>query len=150
METPAFRTASDRRVGLDFKGVIRDALTLDATVNPDFSQVESDEPQVTINERFEVFFPEKRPFFIENAGYFQTPVNLFFSRRIADPGAGLRLTGKAGRWALGAIGMNDRAPEEFVGSGLTREPDAGIGVVRAQREIGRESAVGVRVSDRQR
>src|SRR6266496_5271320 len=148
-EVPAFRTANDRRVGLDAKAVLRDALTLDATVNPDFSQVESDEPQVTINERFETFFPEKRPFFIENAGYFQTPVNLFFSRRITDPGAGARLTTKAGRWALGAIGMNDRAPEEFVGSGLPAEPRAGIGVIRAQREIGRESAVGLLVSNRQ-
>ncbi len=148
-EVPAFRHASDRRLGLDLKTVVRDAVTLDGTVNPDFSQVESDEPQVTINERFEVFFPEKRPFFIENAGYFQTPVNLFFSRRITDPGAGGRVTTKAGRWALGAIGMNDRAPEEFVGSGLTHEPNAGIGVVRAQREIGRESAVGLLVSNRQ-
>ena len=147
-EVPAFRKATDRRLGLDLKTVVRDAVTLDGTVNPDFSQVESDEPQVTINERFEVFFPEKRPFFIENAGYFQTPVNLFFSRRITDPGAGARVTTKAGRWALGAIGMNDRAPEEFVGSGLTREPNAGIGVVRAQREIGRESAVGLLVSNR--
>ena len=149
LEAPAFRKATDRRLGLDLKTVVRDAVTLDGTVNPDFSQVESDEPQVTINERFEVFFPEKRPFFIENAGYFQTPVNLFFSRRITDPGAGARLTTKAGRWALGMIGMNDRAPEEFVGSGLARQPHAGIGVVRAQREIGRESTVGLLVSNRQ-
>jgi hypothetical protein len=148
-EVPAFRRASDRRLGLDLKTVVRDAVTLDGTINPDFSQVESDEPQVTINERFEVFFPEKRPFFIENAGYFQTPVNLFFSRRMTDPGAGVRLTTKAGRWALGAIGMNDRRPEEFVGSGLASEPHAGVGVIRAQREIGRESAVGLLVSDRQ-
>src|SRR5256714_15581454 len=128
------RSAGDQGVGGAPKLVVRDALALDATINPDFSQVETDDPQVTVNERFEVFFPEKRPFFIENAGYFQTPVNLFFSRRITDPGAGARVTTKAGRWALGAIGMNDRAPEEFVGSGLTREPNAGIGVVRAQRE----------------
>src|SRR5256884_4318946 len=107
-ETPAFRTANDHRLGLNFKAVLRDALTLDATANPDFSQVESDEPQVTINERFETFYPEKRPFFIENAGYFQTPVNLFFSRRIADPGMGLRMTGKAGPWAAGAIGIDAR------------------------------------------
>src|SRR5439155_1430692 len=79
---PAFRPANDARIGLDAKAVLGGALTLDGTVNPDFSQVESDQPQVSINERFEVFFPEKRPFFIENAGYFQTPVNLFFSRRI--------------------------------------------------------------------
>src|SRR5207249_1535327 len=88
---PELSRATDRRIGLDLKAVVRDAVTLDGTVKPDFSQVESDEPQVTINERFEVFYPEKRPFFIENAGYFQTPVDLFFSRRLSDPGAGLRV-----------------------------------------------------------
>src|SRR5437867_7029987 len=142
-DVPAFREENDQRVGVDLKAVVRDALTLDGTVNPDFSQVESDEPQVTINSRFEVFFPEKRPFFIENAGYFQTPVNLFFSRRVADPGMGLRLTGKAGRWAVGAIGIDDRAPEQVPG-----DARAGIGVVRVQREIADESTVGALVSER--
>src|SRR5438105_5611158 len=141
-ETPAFRTASDRRFGLDMKGVIRDALTLDATLNPDFSQVESDEPQVTINERFETFFPEKRPFFIENAGYFQTPVNLLFSRRIADPGEGVRLTGKAGRWGIGAIGIDERAPARTFGldeAGIRR---AGAGAIRLHRAIGGGARLG--------
>ncbi len=146
-EAPAFRTANDRRLGLDFKAVLRDALTLDATANPDFSQVESDEPQVTINERFETFFPEKRPFFIENAGYFQTPVNLFFSRRIADPGVGLRMTGKAGPWALGAIGIDDRAPGELPTGEPAGGRRAGIGAIRLQRLIGRESSLGVLASD---
>src|SRR5256886_3164349 len=136
-ETPPFRAASDRRFGIDMKGVIRDALTLDATLTPDFSRVESDEPQVTINERFETFFPEKRPFFIENAGYFQTPVNLLFSRRIADPGEGVRLTGKAGRWGIGAIGIDDRAPARTLGI-----DEAGIAAVRIERELGRPAAVG--------
>ena len=85
---------ADTSVGLDAKVVVRESLVLDGTVNPDFSQVESDEPQVTVNQRFEVFFPEKRPFFIENAQYFQTPLNLVFTRRIADPELGARLTGK--------------------------------------------------------
>ena len=146
-EAPAFRTANDRRLGLDFKAVLRDALTLDATANPDFSQVESDEPQVTINERFETFYPEKRPFFIENAGYFQTPVNLFFSRRIADPGMGLRMTGKAGPWALGAIGMDDRAPGELPTGAPAGRRRAGVGAIRLQRLVGRESSVGVLASD---
>jgi len=145
-QAPAFRTANDRRLGLDFKAVLRDALTLDATANPDFSQVESDEPQVTINERFETFFPEKRPFFIENAGYFQTPVNLFFSRRIADPGMGLRMTGKAGRWALGAIGIDDRAPGELPTGEPAGDRRAGVGAIRLQRVIGRESSLGVLAS----
>ena len=69
------QTENSTRVGVDGKAVVKDALTVDLTVNPDFSQVESDEPQVTVNQRFEVFFPEKRPFFIENAGYFDTPAD---------------------------------------------------------------------------
>src|SRR5256885_16339497 len=119
------------------RGVIRDALTLDATLNPDFSQVESDEPQVTINERFETFFPEKRPFFIENAGYFQTPVNLLFSRRIADPGEGVRLTGKAGRRGIGAVGVGERAPAPTL-----RVGEAGNAAGRVGRGMGRPAAGG--------
>src|SRR3989449_980834 len=144
------RSAGDQRVGVDAKLVVRDALTLDATINPDFSQVETDDPQVTVNERFEVFFPEKRPFFIENSGYFQTPVNLFFSRRIVDPGAGLRLSGKAGRWALGAIAINDRAPVEREDEPdlLAGRPAGGAGL-RVQRELGEESTIGVLVTDRE-
>ena len=141
---PAFHTQQELRGGVDAKAVIKDAITVDLTVNPDFSQVESDEPQTTINQRFEVFFPERRPFFIENAGYFATPINLFFSRRILHPEFGARTTGKMGPWALGALVMDDRAPGESLASsdGLygTR---AGNGVVRVQREFGRQSTVGV-------
>jgi len=138
----------DERVGMDAKIVVRDAMTLDATVNPDFSQVESDDPQVTVNQRFEVFFPEKRPFFLENSGYFQTPVtDLLFSRRIVDPGAGLRLSGKAGRWVIGALAINDRAPLE------SSEPpvgaDAWIGAFRMQRELGEGSSIGLLMTDRE-
>ena len=144
------RTARDQRLGADAKLVLRDALTLDATFNPDFSQVETDDPQVTVNRRFEVFFPEKRPFFIENAGYFQTPVNLFFSRRIVDPGAGLRLTGKAGRWAVGALVMNDRAPVEREDEPvLLAGRRAGVGALRVQHELGEESTIGIVATDRE-
>ena len=82
--------------GLDSKIVIKDSLVLDTTINPDFGQIESDDPQVTVNQRFEVFFPEKRPFFQEGASFFTTPVNLYFTRRIEAPFAGLKLTGKLG------------------------------------------------------
>ena len=88
--------AAESRLGLDAKFVLKDSVVVDATVNPDFSQVESDEPQVTVNQRFEVFFPEKRPFFLENASFFQTPINLVFTRRIRDPSVGVRLTGQVG------------------------------------------------------
>jgi hypothetical protein len=128
------------RAGVDGKAVIHDAITLDFTLNPDFSQIESDEPQVTINQRFEIFFPERRPFFLEHSGFFQTPENLFFSRRIADPEFGARATGKLGRWALGALASDDRAPGRGLpGSGQR----AGIAVLRAKREFGRDSNFGL-------
>jgi hypothetical protein len=146
-DIPGHVTQSDERIGMDGKMVVRDAVTLDATVNPDFSQIETDDPQVTVNQRFEVQFPEKRPFFLDNAGYFETPEQLFFSRRVVDPGVGVRATGKVGRWAMGALAMNDRAAL------ADWEPAAGldtwIGALRVQRDIGEESSVGVLVSDRE-
>jgi len=145
---PQILQQNDARLGFDAKVVLRNAFTLDAAVNPDFSQVESDDPQVTVNQRFEVYFPEKRPLFTENAQFFTTPENLFFSRRIADPQFGVRLTGKKGRWAMGVIATDDRAP----GEGLSpTDPNFGrranAGVVRLQREFGSESYLGVLVSD---
>jgi len=146
---PRWRAEVEGRGGADAKFVLRDAFTLDLTVNPDFSQVESDDPQVTLNQRFEVFFPEKRPFFLENAGFFQTMENLFFSRRIVDPQFGARLTGKAGRWALGALASDDRAPGRSVA--LT-DPAYGrraaIGVLRVQREFAEQSSAGVLLTHR--
>ena len=62
--------------------MVKDSLSFDVTLNPDFSQVESDDPQVTVNQRFAVFSPEKRSFFIENAGFFATPINLFSRARL--------------------------------------------------------------------
>ena len=145
----AFRTQTEQSGGVDSKVVIKDALTLDVTANPDFSQVESDEPQVTVNQRYEVKFPEKRPFFMENAGYFQTPVNLFYSRRIIEPQVGARLTGKVNQWALGALVMDDRAPGALVATSDPRHGDrAGAGVFRLQREFGSQSSAGVLVTSR--
>ncbi len=134
--------------GLDFKTVFRDSLVLDATANPDFNQVESDEPQVTVNQRFEVFFPERRPFFLENASYFETPINLFFSRRIADPQVGVRLTGKAGPYAIGALYANDRAPGERVPEDdrLSGEKSQNA-VLRLSRDVGNQSTVGAIVTN---
>ncbi len=135
--------------GLDAKIVFKDALALDLTYNPDFSEVESDVPQSIVNRRFEVLFPEKRPFFLENAGFFGTPVNLFFSRRIIDPEIGARLTGRLGRWAVGGLAIDDEAPGLVLPPG---HPDAGesarIGVARVQRDFGTHSNVGVLTTHR--
>ena len=147
---PLFRSTNDTRIGLDAKAVIHDSLTVDPAVNPDFSQVESDDPQVTVNQRFEVFFPEKRPFFLDNAGYFTTPENLFFSRRITDPEFGARLSGKLGHWNLGVLAADDRAPGHLEDpSNPLDQQRARIGVGRLQREFAKESSAGVLVTDRE-
>ena len=95
-ERPGFDEDTEDDIGLDAKVVLRDSFVLDLTYNPDFSQVESDQPQVTVNERFEVQFPERRPFFLENADYFATETPLLFTRRIVDPEAGVKFTGRQG------------------------------------------------------
>ena len=146
---PGFRRHDVSNAGADVKLVVRDSLTLDVTANPEFSQVESNDPQVTVNQRFEVFFPEKRPFFLENAGFFQTPDALFFSRRIVDPQAGVRLTGKVGRWALGALAADDRAPGENLGpDDPLRERRAFNAAMRGVREFANRSTVGVLATSR--
>lgn len=148
-ERAAFVTDSDGRAGLDGKFVVKDAFTVDLTFNPDFSQVESDEPQVTINQRFEVFFEEKRPFFIENASYFETPINLFFSRRIADPQVGGRVTGKKAGWAIAGLAIDNRAPGRSLDPLDPAHGDrAAIGVARLQRDLPNQSTVGVLATTR--
>lgn len=130
---------ADTDLGADARVVLKDSIAVDATANPDFSQVESDEPQVTVNKRFETFFPEKRPFFLENASYFGTPIPLLFTRRILHPDMGARVTGRLGRYALGGLLVRDRP-------GLTTA--AVVGVLRVTRDIGSESSVGAFLSER--
>jgi hypothetical protein len=138
------------KAGLDAKMVIKDSMVLDATLNPDFGQIESDDPQVTVNQRFEVFFPEKRPFFQENSNFFRTPFNLVFTRRIIDPLYGVRLTGKMGPWAIGTLMANDRSPGRSV---IDTDPLSGqnayFGVLRVNREFGKNNSLGVIYTDRE-
>ena len=147
---PSFEGNTEQDLGLDAKFVFNDSWVLDLTLNPDFSQVESDQPQVTVNERFEVQFPERRPFFVENADFFSTDSTLVFTRRIVDPEGGLRFTGRQGLYGFGAIMINDEAP------GLNRDPShplsgekANIGIVRGFRDISDQSRVGFLLTDRE-
>ena len=147
---PKFRNSTELDVGIDAKFVFNDSMVLDLTLNPDFSQVESDEPQVTVNERFEVQFPERRPFFVENADFFATDSNLVFTRRIVDPEGGARFTGRVGSYGFGAILINDEAP------GLNRDANdplngekANISIIRGFRDISDQDRVGFLLTDRE-
>jgi hypothetical protein len=138
------------QMGLDAKLVLKDKFVIDATANPDFSQIESDQPQVTVNQRFEVFFPETRPFFQENSDYFQTPINLVFTRRIADPKWGVRMTGKDGPWAVGLLVADTASPGEQVdASNPMFDRHALFAVGRVRRDIGSQSTIGLLYADRE-
>jgi hypothetical protein len=152
---PAAARFDDRnlevRPGIDdAKVVLHDKLVLDFTVNPDFSQVESDDPQVLVNQRFEVFFPEKRHFFIENASYFNSPIQLLFTRRIVKPDAGVRVTGKLGSYGLGFLVADDRGPGQVVADS---DPNAGqhalFMIGRVTRDFGPQRFVGLMFTRRQ-
>jgi hypothetical protein len=112
---------------------------LDATLNPDFSQVESDEGQVTVNERFALFFPEKRPFFLEGIELFGTPQTLVYTRRIVDPKAGAKFTGK-----FGQLGVAHLTAVDDGGDG----DDALFNITRLRRDFGRSSIAGVTFTSR--
>ena len=153
-----FRLAEDRSkierdAGLDLKYGLTPSLTLDATFNTDFAQVEVDDEQINLT-RFDLFFPEKRPFFLENAGFFEfgTPreVELFFSRRIGidenrNPvpiDAGARVSGKVGPYQIGLLNMQTRSVDG-------RAPANNYGVARFSRELPNRSSVGVIALNRQ-
>lgn len=155
---PFFQKAAVQgQPGMDAKFVIRDHFVLDATANPDFSQVESEDPQITVNQRFEVYFPEKRPFFLENEDYFRTPIDLFFTRNIQDPSAGIRLTGKEGPYSVGVMSTDDRAPglavPNFCPATSLNCSDSLTGIrsyftiARVSRDIFKQSSVGAVYTD---
>ncbi len=128
--------------------MLRDTLALDVTINPDFSQIESDEPQVVVNQRFEVFSGEAA-FLPGERRHLHHPGQPLLLRRIGDPRIGARLTGKLGRWVIGALAMDDRAPGERVPEDDPYfDEEARIGVVRLQREFSERSNVGFFASTR--
>ena len=145
-------TDMDYDVGGDLKYSITPSLTLDATVNTDFAQVEVDDQQVNLD-RFTLFFPEKRPFFLENAGFFTVgnpgEVDLFFSRRIGigDGGesipimGGGRVSGKAGKFNVGLLNMQTSDYNDAVAS-------TNFSVARVSRDLPNRSSIGAIFTNR--
>ena len=153
LATPRVNNVVDHDIGLDVKYGLTQNLSADFTWNTDFAQVEADEQQVNLT-RFSLFFPEKREFFLENAGLFQfggatgaatgdSPV-LFYSRRIGLEGGGIvpivaggRVTGRMGRYSVGLIDMQT---DDVDARGV---PSTNFAVARVRRDILRRSTVGV-------
>ncbi len=138
--------STDPDAGLNVKYGITSDLTADFTVNPDFSQIESDRPQIEVNQRFPLFYSELRPFFVEGAEIFriQAPVTVVHTRTIVDPDYGAKLSGQVGRFSVGVLTANDQA------AGRLDDPaDAGFGktaqtfIARARYDLYAESNLGV-------
>jgi hypothetical protein len=122
-------------------------LVVDATVNPDFAQVEADDLVVTANQRFPIFFEEKRPFFLEGTDLLKTDAQLVDTRRIVDPDFAAKLTGKLGGSAFALLLASDAAPGETAGSAFP-DRNAQSAVARLSRDVGAGSNVGALVTVR--
>lgn len=147
-------SAAQIEAGLDAKAILKDSLVLDVTARPDFSQVESDDPQFTANQRYQIYYPDKRPFFTENSSYFEVPMvvpeqHFLFTRKVAHPDFGARLTGKLDHYSVGAFVADDRSPGESVPAS---DPVAGkhayFDMFRLTRDLPAHSNVGASYAER--
>ena len=136
-------------IGLTMKFGLTPTVTLDLAVNPDFAQVEADQTVVTANQRFPIFFEEKRPFFLEGIDIFQTRLQAVHTRAIVDPDVAVKLTGKRGRNTFGVLLASDNAPGNFVGDERANpvnfrflDKNAYIAIVRLKHDVGKESSIG--------
>lgn len=140
--------------GLTAKFGITPTVTLDLALNPDFAQVEADATVSTANQRFPIFFEEKRPFFLEGKDIFSTVIAAVHTRTIIDPDIAAKLTGKRGRNTFGLLVASDNAPGDFTNEQRfdpEQLPVAGerivgknatIGVLRLKRDVGKENSLG--------
>lgn len=137
----------DVEPGVDISWGLSPNMTLNATINPDFSQVETDDAQLDVNTTFTLFFPEKRPFFLEGADYFNTPWNVVHTRNIVDPDIGLKLTGKSGPHTHGVFVAADTTTSFLIPGPLSSDvanldEDSNNVALRYRYDIGDNTSVG--------
>jgi len=128
--------AVDPDAGVDVRWGITQDIYLNATLNPDFSQVEADRAQLDINNTFSLFFPERRTFFLDGADYFDTFEDLVYTRNIANPDYGIKLTGKTGRHTYGLLTANDESTSFLIPRALSSSV-ASLGEFESDVAIGR-------------
>jgi len=153
--TPEFTTKVDgapTSAGYDYRGTpevagtvrwgLTQNLSMTGTANPDFSQVEADVGQVTLNQRFALFYPEKRPFFLEGLEQFDTPNQLIYTRRIVQPVFGAKLAGKVGGTGIAYLGAVDNQDQSATGGNPV------YNMLRLRRDLGPTSTLGLAYTDR--
>ncbi|MDE0827607.1 MAG: DUF5916 domain-containing protein [Vicinamibacterales bacterium] len=150
--TGGFPGDQQPEAGINLKYGLTPNLTLDFTYNPDFSQIESDRPQIEVNQRFPLFFSELRPFFLEGQEIFDIrgPVTFVHTRTIVDPRYGGKITGKVGKTTLGMLFANDEAAgklDDPTERGFGQSANTIIG--RARYDLYSQSHIGAVVTDRE-
>lgn len=164
---PAGRYVNDGikgEFGMTAKFSLTPTTTLDFAYNPDFAQVEADAPVTTANQRFPIFYAEKRPFFLERIDIFNSGLDLVNTRAIVDPDIAAKLTGRQGKNTFGVLYASDNAPgnyskderQDLLECRLARtsagilcpnerfvDRNAGIGVLRYKRDVGKENNFGL-------
>src|SRR5262245_57571106 len=148
--TPLERGDLEAASGVDVKWSPLSGLALDGTINPDFSQIEADAAQIVANERFALFYPEKRTFFLEGVDLFSAPFQAVYTRTINNPDAGARATGRANATAFTGLWANDAGDGVVIipgsqGSDLAFQPGRSqVGIARVRRDFGQSflSALG--------
>lgn len=131
-------------LGGDVRWGIRQNLSLNGTINPDFSQVEADVGQVLLNERFALFYPEKRPFFLDGLELFDTPNQLIYTRRIVAPLGGVKLTGRLAGFNIGSMLVGDDRQYSWAGNHSPL-----FGVSRLRRDFGSNNSLGAVLTARE-
>ncbi|MBD3868074.1 MAG: carbohydrate binding family 9 domain-containing protein [Acidobacteria bacterium] len=144
---------SESDLGVSVRWGITPNMSLNAALNPDFSQIEADALQLDVNEQFALFFRETRPFFKEGADYFNTELNLVHTRSIADPSSAGKLTGKNGKHTWGVFSAQDDqtnlivpGPEGSSGGIFDISNTSSVG--RYRYDFGSNSTIGAMVTDR--
>lgn len=157
----------DTEAGVSLRWGITQSMVLNATLNPDFSQVEADDAQLSVNNTFSLFTPEKRPFFLDGADYFTIDdFNFVHTRNIADPDYGAKITGKKGNHSYGALFADDNSTAFLLPGNqssdvaeLTREAPDGSddeiaivsrnAIARYKIDVGERNSIGALVTNRE-
>jgi hypothetical protein len=153
-EGPMKKQESFGNIGISGKWGFANNMTLSAALNPDFSQVEADVAQLDINKQFALYYPEKRPFFLEGQDFFETPVQALYTRSIADPHWGLKISGKNGKNTIGFFSAQDQLTNlifpgsQGSSSGFLSQRSFS-NVLRYRRDVGGGSTLGILVTDRE-
>ena len=138
-----YKSSSNDLLGVNMRYGLSSNIILNGTVNPDFSQIEADVAQINYDPRRSLFFPEKRPFFLDGIELFRTPTRLIYTRKIANPAAAAKIAGKIGNTTVGLISAADNT-----GPSIAKIDAAYVNAIRLKRDISDQNHIGLVYTDR--